>query len=91
MAKRTSHLSKFYQIGREGEKKGKRKREMRKEEKMRERLLLLFSFPRYLTIGVRQSKRQSSFLRRELRRETKIGEFRQAPRRRGFFLLGFCS
>ena len=64
-------------------------REKREEEKMRENLLLRSSFPGDSAIDVYRCKRQSSSSRRELRVGTRIGEFRQTPRGRGFFLLGF--
>ena len=68
-----------------GKSGGKRKgRENREKEKMREKLLLLSSFPGDPAFGVRRSKRQSLSSRRELRLGTGIGEFRQTPRGRGF-------
>ena len=48
------------------------------------KLLILSSFPGDLAIGVHQSKRQSSTSQRDLQIETKIGEFWQTPRSRGF-------
>ena len=71
--------------GEEGEGKERREKERgREEEKRIEKLLILSCFPRDLTVGVRRSKRQSSFLRKELRVETGIGEFRKTPKGRGF-------
>ena len=46
--------------GEEGEGKERREKERgREEEKRREKLLILSSIPRDLTVGVRRSKRQS--------------------------------
>ena len=77
----TFHLTKLDQFNGERiwEEKGKGE-----EEKRREKLLLLSSVPGDPTVGFRRSKRQSSFSRRELRVGTRIGEFRQTPRGRGF-------
>ena len=71
---------------------GKEKEEKREEEKKRENLLILSSFPRYLVVGVCRSKRQSLSLWRGLRENTRIEEFQQTLRGRGFFfLLDFYS
>ena len=67
----------------------KKEREKRGEEKMREKLLILSSFLGDPAFSVCQSKRKSSSSRRELRPETRIREFHQTLRGRGFFLLGF--
>ena len=76
------------QTGRERKKSGgKRKRE---EENMREKLLFLSSFLEDPTVNVRWSERQSSSSQRELRIETKIREFRQTPRGRGFSYSVLC-
>ena len=50
-------------------------REKREEEKRREKLLILFSFPGDPAVGICRSKRQSSSSRRELRVGTGIGGF----------------
>ena len=65
----------------EGKRKGQKERE---EEKSRERLLVVSRFPEDPTIGFLRSKRQSLSTRRGLRIETKIWEFHQALRVRGF-------
>ena len=66
-----------------------KKKEKREEDKMREKLLLLFSFPEDPTVDVHRSKMQSSSSRRELRVEIGIEEFQQSPRRKRLFLHGF--
>ena len=67
------------------EKKWERVKGEKKEEKKRkEKLPILSSFPVGPTVGVRRSKRQSSSSWRELRVGTRIREFQQTPRGRGF-------
>ena len=83
MVKRTSHLTKLDQIS-VGERKLEGKSGREKGEKRTKRLLILSRFPGDPVVGVRRSKRQSRSPRRELRMETRIGEFRITPRGRGF-------
>ena len=86
------HLSDWATPVERGKKwKEREKIEKREEEKRRDKLPILSSFPGDSTVDVRRSKRQSSSLKRELRVETGIGEFRQTSRGRRFFLLGFYS
>ena len=80
---RTSHLTHLGPtggMGREGEKKGKKK----KRELEREKLYLLSKFPDDRIGGFRQSKRESSSSRQVLCIKTRIREFRQTLRGRGF-------
>ena len=67
--------------------KGKRE-ERERGRRRREKLHLLSKFDGDRIIGFHRSKRQSSSTPRGFRIETKIGEFRQVPRGRGFLLLG---
>ena len=72
----------------EKEKGGKEKerKEKKEEGKLSEKLYLLSRIYGDQAIGFRRSKRQSSSIRRELRVGTRIGDFRQIPRGRGFSL-----
>ena len=70
--------------------KGKKKeRGERMKEKYRQKLYLYSRFLGDRTVGLGQSKRQSSFSRQEFQVRTEIREFRQTPRGRGFLLLGY--
>ena len=77
------------QIWWRGGKEKKKEKEGRGRRK--EGLHLLSSFLGDPIVVVRRSKMQSSSLRRELRVEIEIREFRQTSRGKRFFLLGFYS
>ena len=72
----------------EKEKGGKEKerKEKKEEGKWSEKLYLLSKIYGDRVVGFRQSKRQSSSMRRKLRVGTRIWGFRQTPRGRGFSL-----
>ena len=71
--------------------KEKERKEKKEEEKRSENLHLLSRFYGDWTIGFRQSKRQSSSTRRELRVGTRIRGFIQTLRGRGFSPTRFYS
>ena len=68
------------------EKRGKEKeiKEKKEEEKRSEKLYILSNIYGDWTISFRQSKRQSSSMRQELRLGTRIHGFSQTLRGRGF-------
>ena len=70
---------------------GERKLERKGKRRRREKLHFLSRFYGNRTFGFRRSKRQSSSMRRGLRIETKIWDFRLALRGTGFYPTRFNS
>ena len=56
-----------------------------------QRKRLLSKFPANPTVGIRRDKKESCSTRKGLRLDSGFKEFRQTPRGRGFFLLGFYT